>query len=105
MAKRCRTPLARAAAPLPDSRKAERLAMIAAACVTWIVFLPALRGGFLPWDDQANLVTNRAWRGIGWAQLGWIFSSFHMGHWIPVTWLSFSTDYLIWGMNPHGYHL
>jgi hypothetical protein len=47
--------------------------------VTWLVFLPTLRGGFLPWDDRANLITNHAWRGIGTAQLHWIFTSFHMG--------------------------
>ena len=75
------------------------------ACLTWIVFLPALRGGFLPWDDESNLVANRAWRGLGWAQLGWMLTTFHKGHWIPVTWLSFGADYLVWGMEPRGYHL
>jgi hypothetical protein len=39
--------------------------VIAVPFVTWLVFLPALRGGFLPWDDRTNLITNRAWRGIG----------------------------------------
>ncbi len=28
-----------------------------------------------------------------------------MGHYIPVTWLSFGLDYTLWGMNPFGYHL
>lgn len=28
-----------------------------------------------------------------------------MGHWIPVTWLTFSLDHALWGMNPFGYHL
>jgi len=88
-----------------DPPAAEWLVVVAIACLTWIVFLPALRGGFLPWDDQANLIANRAWRGIGWAQLSWIFANFHMGHWIPVTWLSFNADYLVWGMKPKGYHL
>jgi len=27
-----------------------------------------------------------------------------MGHWIPVTWLTFSVDYALWGMNASGYH-
>ena len=74
-------------------------------CLTWIVFLPALGGGFLSWDDEANLVANRAWRGLGWPQLGWMLTTFHKGHWIPVTWLSFGADYLVWGMEPKGYHL
>jgi protein O-mannosyl-transferase len=28
-----------------------------------------------------------------------------MGHWIPVTWLSFGVDHALWGMNAFGYHL
>lgn len=105
MAKRRRTPPPRSAAREPGVATAEWLVAIAVAFLTWLVFLPALRGGFLPWDDRANLISNRAWRGIGAAQLHWIFTSFHMGHWIPVTWLSFSLDYLVWGMRPEGYHL
>jgi tetratricopeptide (TPR) repeat protein len=27
-----------------------------------------------------------------------------MGHYIPITWMSFGLDYLLWGMNPAGYH-
>jgi tetratricopeptide (TPR) repeat protein len=28
-----------------------------------------------------------------------------MGHWIPVTWLTFGVDHALWGMNALGYHL
>ncbi len=98
-------PLPRPPAREADSGTAEWLVAVAVACLVWIVFLPALRGGFLPWDDQSTLVTNGAWRGLGWSQLGWILTSFHKGHWIPVTWLSFDADYLVWGMEPKGYHL
>ncbi|HEY7539522.1 MAG TPA: tetratricopeptide repeat protein [Methylomirabilota bacterium] len=28
-----------------------------------------------------------------------------MGHWIPVTWLTFGVDHALWGMNAFGYHL
>src|SRR2546425_523337 len=28
-----------------------------------------------------------------------------MGHYIPLTWLTFGLDYVQWGMNPTGYHL
>jgi len=28
-----------------------------------------------------------------------------MGHWIPVTWLTFGLDHALWGMNAFGYHL
>ena len=34
-----------------------------------------------------------------------MFTTFHMGHYQPLSWLSFAVDYSIWGMNPFGYHL
>jgi len=105
MAKRRQVPPPRPTLREPDPRPAEWLVAIAVASMAWIAFLPALRGGFLPWDDESNLVANRAWRGLGWAQVGWMLTTFHKGHWIPVTWLSFGADYLVWGMEPKGYHL
>src|SRR5438034_2289441 len=29
----------------------------------------------------------------------------HQGHYIPLTWMTLGLDYLVWGMNPVGYHL
>lgn len=28
-----------------------------------------------------------------------------LGHWMPLTWLSFGLDYVVWGLRPFGYHL
>lgn len=75
------------------------------AVVTAVVFLPALRNEFVNWDDYINLVDNRSYRGLSWANLRWMFTTVLMGHYIPLTWLSFAVDYLIWGMDPFGYHL
>src|SRR5437667_185030 len=97
--------MARSIARAAEGRFAGMLVVLAVAALTCLVFLPALDGRFLPWDDESNLVANRAWRGLGPSQLGWMLTSFHKGHWIPVTWLSFAVDYLVWGMDPRGYHL
>jgi tetratricopeptide (TPR) repeat protein len=32
-------------------------------------------------------------------------TSAHMGHWIPLTWLTLGLDYTLWGMDARGYHL
>ena len=34
-----------------------------------------------------------------------MFSTTLLGHWIPLTWLSFGLNYALGGMNPWGYHL
>ena len=71
---------------------------------TLLVFLPALGNQFVNWDDEVTLVSNPSFRGLGWDQLRWMFTSTLGGHYIPVTWLSFGLDYVLWGMRPAGYH-
>lgn len=75
------------------------------AVLTCATFLPALWNDFVNWDDDRNLIDNLFYRGLGWRQLSWMFSTFHEGHYQPLSWLTFGLDYLIWGMNPVGYHL
>jgi tetratricopeptide (TPR) repeat protein len=73
--------------------------------VTFSAFLPALRGGFLDWDEDPLLIKNFAYRGLGLTQLRWMLSTTRMGHYMPVTWMSYGWDYALWGMKPFGYHL
>jgi hypothetical protein len=75
------------------------------ALVTFAVFFPALRNEFVNWDDYELLVNNPHYRGLGWEQVRWMFSTFHTGHYQPLSWMTFALDYLIWGMEPFGYHL
>jgi protein O-mannosyl-transferase len=72
---------------------------------TFLAFLPVLHAGFLDWDDEVNLLGNPYYRGLGSAQLKWMFTSMLLGHYIPVTWMSFGLNYVLDGMNPFGYHL
>lgn len=78
---------------------------IALAAVTVGAFLPALENQWVEWDDYIVLVKNENYRGLGLAQLRWMFSNILMGHYVPVTWLTLGLDYALWGMNPLGYHL
>src|SRR5207249_5177229 len=73
--------------------------------VTALAFLPVLENEFLNWDDVSNLVTNSNYRGFGWANLRWMFTTMLGGHYIPLTWMSFGLNYLLGGLNPWGYHL
>jgi Flp pilus assembly protein TadD len=78
---------------------------LALTAITFLVFLSTLWNGFVEWDDQVNLYQNPEYRGLTWTQIRWMFSTMLMGHWIPLTWLTFGLDYVIWEMKPFGYHL
>ncbi|HEV2689387.1 MAG TPA: tetratricopeptide repeat protein [Bryobacteraceae bacterium] len=78
---------------------------IAAALLTFLVFLPALNDDFLNWDDATNFLQNTDYRGLGWAQLKWMWTSHLIGRYVPLTWMTLGLDYTIWKMNPFGYHL
>ncbi len=78
---------------------------LALALVTFLVFLPALWNGFVEWDDQVTLTGNQEYRGLMWPHIRWMFTTVLLGHWIPLTWLTFGLDFVIWGMRPAGYHL
>jgi Flp pilus assembly protein TadD len=73
--------------------------------VTFAVFTPGLQNDFVYWDDDVNFLRNPHYRGLGWGELRWMFTTTLMGHWIPLTWLTLGLDYVLWGMNPFGYHL
>ena len=75
------------------------------ALLTLAAFIPILENGFVNWDDEHALLKNQNYRGLGWEQLRWMFTAFHMGHYQPLSWVTFGLDYLLWGLNPFGYHL
>src|SRR5262249_29784432 len=68
-------------------------------------FSPALRNGFVNWDDFETIVENQNFRGFTWTHLRWMFTTFHLGHYQPLSWVTFGLDYWLWGMKPFGYHL
>jgi cytochrome c-type biogenesis protein CcmH/NrfG len=73
--------------------------------VTAGVFLPTLNNDFVDWDDVQNFLENPNYRGLGWPQLRWMWSTAHLGHYVPLTWMTLGLDYVLWGMDPSGYHL
>lgn len=73
--------------------------------LTFMVYLPALDNDFVNWDDNAYVYENINIRSIDYNFVKWSFTNAKVGHWCPLTWLSFATDYAMWGMNPWGYHL
>ncbi len=97
-----RRPAAAAARPL---RVLVTLAPVLVAALAVLPFVPALPAEFVHWDDDVNLVNNPHYRGLGARQIAWMFSTTLLGHWIPLTWLTFGLNYAVGGMDPLGYHL
>jgi Flp pilus assembly protein TadD len=83
----------------------QRALPLLVAVGAFVAFLPALDGAFLDWDDDRNFLWNTGYRGLGPAQLKWMFTATWMGHYIPLTWLTLGLNYALGGMAPWGYHL
>jgi tetratricopeptide (TPR) repeat protein len=87
------------------------LLLFAIVAAVLAVFWPALANGFVDWDDPSVILNNQNFRGLGSAQLGWMFSTFYWGHYQPLVWLSYALDYVrsvAWsgdGLQPRAYHL
>jgi tetratricopeptide (TPR) repeat protein len=74
------------------------------ACV-WIAFSPVLSNGFVDWDDQLCIRENYSFRGLGWEPIRFAFTTFTGGLYMPVGWLIQSFTYVLFGLDPRGYHL
>jgi protein O-mannosyl-transferase len=94
---------ARAASPrsVPSARWAP--AVVAAAVL--VAFAPVWNCEFVNWDDTDNFLNNTRYRGLSTTHLRWMFTTFHAGHYQPLSWLTLGLDYTLWGMQPRGYHL
>lgn len=79
-------------------------AALLAVTVVLFAFLPALQGSFLTWDDGGNFVENRNFRGLGWAELRWAFTTDHLGVYQPLSWLLFSAQFSLWGLDAKAFH-
>src|SRR5436309_3238293 len=72
---------------------------------TLAVFAPALRHGFVNYDDPEYVTENpRVRAGLSWAGLGWAFAAPHAANWHPLTWLSHMLDAQLFGLAPAGHH-
>jgi protein O-mannosyl-transferase len=87
-----------------DATKVLDFLAVVVTLATFAVFLPALQGGFVEWDEKL-LVRNASYRGWGWSQFAWILSDGRGVTYQPMTWATFQLDYLLWGMDPFGFHL
>ena len=91
----------------PNHKSSAVVAWIPLSLVLVVVasFWPAIGADFVAWDDDLNLTDNVRYRGLSLEHLRWMVTTTHGGHYQPLTWISWALDYLVWGMDPRGYHL
>lgn len=87
------------------AQRAYRFFPALVALTTFAAFLPALQNDWVNWDDTSNFLENPSYRGLGLAQLKWMWTTQLLRHYIPLSWMTLGLDYKLWGMNPFGYHL
>lgn len=64
--------------------------------ITFMAYRHALKGG-LVWDAGSYLIDNPFITALTWKNLKWMFTSIFVSNWHPLTWLSYTFDYLIYG--------
>jgi hypothetical protein len=69
-----------------------------------VVFLPALEGGFLSWDDDVYVTANPLVKSLDGAHLGRMIGGYVSGNYQPVVLISYALDHAIYGPDPRGFH-
>lgn len=71
-------------------------ASLALFSITFYTYRDALKGG-LVWDAGSYLIDNPFITALTWENIKWMFTSIFVSNWHPLTWLSYTFDYLIFG--------
>ncbi|MBI5149493.1 MAG: tetratricopeptide repeat protein [Candidatus Omnitrophica bacterium] len=87
------------------SRLRTVLILVAILAVTFISFLPVLKGDFVLWDDDQHVLDNVHIRGLDLEHVQDMFTSTVNKIYIPLTSLSFALEYHFVGYKPFLYHL
>jgi len=76
------------------------------ACLTTIVFIQVVSFDFVNHDDDAHVYQNATTQQpLSPNSIAAVFQSTLIGHYIPITGLTFLLDYQLYGLSPGGYHL
>lgn len=78
---------------------------LAAAMAAFLVYLPTLWNGFVNLDDPGYVYENPNIRSFGLSFIRYAFTTIVLSNWHPLTMVSYGLDYMVWGLDPFGYHL
>jgi Flp pilus assembly protein TadD len=77
----------------------------ALVAIVAVAFSSCPGNDFVCWDDQENFLSNPSYRGVGWPQLRWAWTTFRVGVYQPLAWMLLGAQYSLFGLRPWGYHL
>jgi len=73
--------------------------------LTILVYLPVLNSGFVNLDDNGFIYENIDVVSGGFHSITHFFTKFYVGHYLPLTMLSFKLDHFLFGLNAQGFHI
>jgi protein O-mannosyl-transferase len=74
--------------------------------LTSVAFAPVLENGFTTYDDRTYVSANRhIQHGVSVEAVRWAFTTTRAANWHPLTWLSHTLDWSLYGADPRGHHL
>ncbi len=86
-------------------RKEIVISCLLLAVVTLAIYTPANFHPFVSYDDNGYVTENVHVRaGLSWKTLPWALTTTEADNWHPLTWLSHTLDYQLYGLNPTGHH-
>lgn len=75
------------------------------ALLTLGLYNPVVHGTFINLDDNLYVTTNsNVQAGLHWSTVKWAFTTCESANWHPLTWLSHTLDWQLFGKNPAGHH-
>jgi tetratricopeptide (TPR) repeat protein len=90
---------------LSSSSKRTTILCLLLVLITLSVYNPIVRNSFINVDDNGYVTDNpHVHQGLSWKTLRWAMTTFACENWHPVTWLSHSLDWQLFGKNPAGHH-
>jgi Flp pilus assembly protein TadD len=84
-------------------RRANAVLAFAVAFVVVIPLWPLTHAAFLNWDDDAIFLLNPPLTGK--STWSWAFTTTHMGHFQPLSWLTWSAVARVFGLTPEPFHV
>ena len=75
------------------------------AVATLALYYPVRSHPFVNYDDTLYVTQNdQVQAGLTWLTVKWAFTTFEVGTWHPLAWLSHALDCQLFGLDPAGHH-